>query len=1143
MKRHGDEVRAPIQTRLRLVPVAAGVAVALGTLATSAFGQTHTWTGPVSGNFSNAGNWQGTGPAGPGSATTSLVFTSGNTSAGVTATNDLGTPFVVNSLTFGVNNGFTVASSAAANLFQLVGPSPSITMGGVGSATMSATGGNIQLAADAIIGGSGPGNLLILGQLTESGGARSLTISGGGAIRAMRMVQLANASTNNTFTGGLILDGGTVTTNGFGPQTLGATGSTLTVTPNGGTINAAAGLSNGCTLGTIQLNGDLRVIGGGTLPLNNGTSAAVLQGSGSLILNNSSTGMTVYSNSPGYNGAAVINQSELAQYAGNAGTFTLSGVNGLNTTTNGAMTGAVSFDVRAGGTLTLSNTTANTRQNGDRIGDTTPVNIRSANFMLNGAASAGAALFTPANLTENIGTLSGAGMAVVTTTPGGGTGVTTTLNAASLSRVERGTFLFRGVGLGDGTVATRGNITFTSDPSGSLAGGGGGAGTSTMSILPFAIGDVTAGGLGSSFVTYGANGIRPLAASEYLLDDLTGAVPAANVKLDNGASGVPASTAVTVNSLVLATNGSNTGSVTGTGTLNVSSGAILCTTTAAASIASDVDFGSTEGVIYATGSGGLSISGALHGNQGLTKSGAGSSNNTTLTLSGDNSGLSGPLTINAGTINFNSNAALPGNSSIIVNGSQVSSVGVSAGLTYSGTTPLTFGRPVSVNTGFVTFKATDTTTGGTLTLDQPISGVGGVSLQGVINGAEIWVTNASNTYAGTTRVTNGNIHIAGEGSLGVGGGWQFAGGALILEGDVSNSRHVNFSSSGSIIDTNGHNATLTGPLTSFLTDSLNNTPPGGFTKNGLGTLNLTSPSNTVTGVITVNAGTLLINGNLGASATNLVNVNAGGILGGSGTIYRNVSVATGGTLAPGNSSGIMTIWGSMTLASSSTLSMELNGPAAGTGYDQIVDSTATVNPVTTVNLGSANLALSLGFAPSNGSVFWLINNTNAVTLTSGNFAGLPEGSAVALGSLGGETYTGLISYNANYATGQVDHSGNDVVIYNVLPSHGSCCVLASSQCFSGDTSAQCATRGGTWTAGGTCVGPSSCSNGHFCGTIDFNCDGDVGTDADIEAFFACLAGTCPSLPCINNADFNGDGDIGTDSDIEAFFRVLGGGAC
>jgi subtilase family serine protease len=60
-------------------------------------------------------------------------------------------------------------------------------------------------------------------------------------------------------------------------------------------------------------------------------------------------------------------------------------------------------------------------------------------------------------------------------------------------------------------------------------------------------------------------------------------------------------------------------------------------------------------------------------------------------------------------------------------------------------------------------------------------------------------------------------------------------------------------------------------------------------------------------------------------------------------------------------------------------------------------------------------------------------------------------------------------------------------------------------------------------------------------SADFNGDGDIGTDADIEAFFACLAGSC--CPACGSADFNADGDIGTDTDIEAFFRVLGGGPC
>jgi hypothetical protein len=64
-----------------------------------------------------------------------------------------------------------------------------------------------------------------------------------------------------------------------------------------------------------------------------------------------------------------------------------------------------------------------------------------------------------------------------------------------------------------------------------------------------------------------------------------------------------------------------------------------------------------------------------------------------------------------------------------------------------------------------------------------------------------------------------------------------------------------------------------------------------------------------------------------------------------------------------------------------------------------------------------------------------------------------------------------------------------------------------------------------------------------CGSADFNGDGDVGTDADIEAFFACIAGVCCPTCDPRGADFNGDGDVGTDADIEAFFRILAGGPC
>jgi|GEM_PF-5024591 len=87
----------------------------------------------------------------------------------------------------------------------------------------------------------------------------------------------------------------------------------------------------------------------------------------------------------------------------------------------------------------------------------------------------------------------------------------------------------------------------------------------------------------------------------------------------------------------------------------------------------------------------------------------------------------------------------------------------------------------------------------------------------------------------------------------------------------------------------------------------------------------------------------------------------------------------------------------------------------------------------------------------------------------------------------------------------------------------------------------------TFSVVGSIFGPANLSaiqivqvSGPGC-TADANGDGDFGTDADIEAFFACLAGSCCTR--CSPSDFNGDGDSGTDADIESFFRVLAGHPC
>ena len=68
--------------------------------------------------------------------------------------------------------------------------------------------------------------------------------------------------------------------------------------------------------------------------------------------------------------------------------------------------------------------------------------------------------------------------------------------------------------------------------------------------------------------------------------------------------------------------------------------------------------------------------------------------------------------------------------------------------------------------------------------------------------------------------------------------------------------------------------------------------------------------------------------------------------------------------------------------------MELNGPAAGAGYDQI-DVTGTVN------VSGATLQVTRGYNPTPGTSFVIINNDD-VDPVVGTFDGLPEGSVITV---------------------------------------------------------------------------------------------------------------------------------------------------
>lgn len=98
---------------------------------------------------------------------------------------------------------------------------------------------------------------------------------------------------------------------------------------------------------------------------------------------------------------------------------------------------------------------------------------------------------------------------------------------------------------------------------------------------------------------------------------------------------------------------------------------------------------------------------------------------------------------------------------------------------------------------------------------------------------------------------------------------------------------------------------------------------GSVEKAGLGTLTL-SGSNTYTGLTTVSAGWLNVDGALAGA----VQVDSGAVLGGTGSIGGAVTVD--GTVAPGNSIGTLTV-GSVVFNSGSVLQVEVNETGGGSG--------------------------------------------------------------------------------------------------------------------------------------------------------------------------------------------------------------------
>ncbi|MGN7612430.1 autotransporter-associated beta strand repeat-containing protein [Magnetococcales bacterium HHB-1] len=916
------------------------------------------------------------------SIASSKVLTTGNNDSSTTFSGDI--------------SGAGVLTKSGSGTFTLSG-----TNSYSGGTTISA--GVLKGTTDSLQGDMTNSGTVIFSQSSNGSYTGVISSSGGVTKEGAGSVTFSGA---NTYTGETTISAGTLLT---------SDGSNI---GDSSTINVLSGatLSLGASETIGGLTGAGSVVNGDVLTIDQSSSTTFsgdISGTGSLI--KSGTGSLTLSGTNTYNsgttisaGALIVSGGSVLADAGavtmSGGTFTLAA-----SETIASLSGSSSVDIAAN-TLTLAGG-SNTEYSGEISGSGALSHTGSGTLTLSGTS----------NSSNGWGTDISSGAISIAADSNLGSGTITISNSGSLEVTGSGVTIDNALTIADtsGSVVNSNDVTFSgaisSDSSASVFKKGSGALTlsntgnssSYSGSLIVSAGTIVANSddvLNNNLIAL-VSGAGLTITGSTTIDNSLWLLNSGTITTDSGTSTtfsgnivdfVSGSTTFSANLIkagdgTLTLSGTNTysqGTTVNAGTLDVANndaissgqvtlegGTTLSLSSSATSLSNAIAFNGNATINANTNA---TLSGALSGgNYSLTKIGA-----STLTLSntGNESGLTGGMTVSSGVLKVSDDDALAGGTVALAGGS----LNIAGNTDIDNAVVVSSDATVSVDGSFAaTFSGA---LSGTATLTKDSTGT-------------LTLSNTSNSsnFTGATNISGGVLIGASDSVFGAGTITLNGSGATLQTTDTSDINNaLVIGSSGGAVNVDSGTATYSGEISG----------DGALSKTGDGTLALTG-NNSHSGSVTVSVGQLSVSGNsiddtasvsVAASASLKLSANETiGTLSGAGDVDLDSYTLTVNQASNETLSGSISGAGGLTQAGGSTLTLSGNNSFSGGlivsngGVDLSGGTALADGNSVTINGGTLSLSTTETIGTLSGSGGELALGSASLTVVQGSndsFAGI-----------------------------------------------------------------------------------------------------------------------------------------------------------